>query len=137
MWKFVLALSVAAFLYATGGMAQVDGDVPVGKLGLELGTYLTIEGVPPDNQMKAGNMIVGTVNGRKLDVPVLIQIQNVHALPAGVRCVLRGYESGKMIGVPDQVARQEKIPLSQAKWQFFRFFIATSVVEPKELKIIE
>ena len=39
-----------------------------------------------------------------------------------------------MIGVPLEVAEEENIPLPRAAWQFFRYVIVTSVVEPKDLK---
>ena len=40
----------------------------------------------------------------------------------------------KMIGVPREAAEKEHMPLPQAVWQFYRYFIVTSVVEPKDLK---
>ena len=40
-----------------------------------------------------------------------------------------------MIGLPREVAEKENIPLPQAVWQFYRYFVVTSVVEPKDLKM--
>ena len=67
--------------------------------------------------------------------PIGVWIDNVDALPAGTRCILNGYESGKMIGLPRAVAEKENLPNPQACWQFYRYFIATSVVEPESLKL--
>jgi hypothetical protein len=38
-----------------------------------------------------------------------------------------------MIGVPGEVAEKEHIEPMQARWQFYRYFIVTSVVQPKDL----
>ena len=96
---------------------------------------MIIEGVrAEDGKVGVNTLLANTVNGKKLDTPIGIWVENVEALPKGTRCILRGYESGRMIGVPAAVAEKEHIPLPQARWQFFRFFIVTSVVEPKDLK---
>jgi len=116
-------------------MAAKADDVPNGKLGRPLGTYLTIEGIRAEKgKVGVNTLLVDTVNGKKLDNPIGIWVENVESLPKNTRCILRGYESGRMIGVPFEVAEKEHIPLSQAAWQFFRDFIVTSVVEPKGLK---
>ena len=114
-----------------------DGPIPTGKLGFKLGTYLAIEGVRQTNGVKTGThtIVVDTVNGKKCDQPVSIEVANISTLPEGVRCKINGYETGRMIGVPDEVAEKEKIPVPQMTWQFYRSFVATSIVEPKELKI--
>lgn len=74
---------------------------PGGLLANELGTYLKIEGVLYDGSGKAesNSMVVDTVNGTKLDKPVIVLVKNMR-LPAKKRCVLRGYELGEMIGRP-------------------------------------
>lgn len=132
-WKWIavaVLMTLPAVVHASG-----DDGIPSGKLGFKLGTYLTIEGVAPTNGIKVGNMLVDTVNGKKLETPVAILVENVGSIPKEGRLVIRGYESGKMIGLPHEVAEKENIPLPQAGWQFFRFFVATSVVAPKDLKI--
>ena len=128
------AILVTALLISSLAPSRAD-DIPTGRLGHRLGTYLTIEGVRSE-QGKSGSktLLVDTVNGKTLDTPIDIWVDNVDSLPKAVRCILRGYESGRMIGVPEEVARKEHIPLPQAAWQFFRYFIVTSVVEPKDLK---
>jgi hypothetical protein len=51
-------------------------DIPGGRLGFPLGTYLTIEGVRAEGKLKLGvnTLLVDTVNGKQLDTPVGIWI---------------------------------------------------------------
>jgi len=115
-----------------------DIRIPMGLLGYPLGTYLTIEGVRADIlSKKAGySLLVDMINGKKLETPVGVRVENMTTeLPEKTRCILRGYESGRMIGIPYEVSQKENIFPSQfAAWGFHRYFIVTSVVEPKELK---
>ncbi|MDO9542185.1 MAG: hypothetical protein Q7J98_07675 [Kiritimatiellia bacterium] len=117
--------------------SQLALEYPMGNLGYRVGTYLQIEGVREENG-KAGTQTlrVDTINGEKISTLVSIWIENVKggALPSGKRCVIRGYESARMIGLPNAVAKAENLPLRQALWQMQRYFIVTSVVEPKELE---
>ena len=101
-----------------------------------MGTYLTIEGIRPESDdMTGGHVLrVDTVNGEKIPTPIEIVIANTEQLPKGIRCILRGYESGGMIGLPDEVATREHLPPSQQEWGFSRWFVVTSIVEPKDLK---
>lgn len=105
-----------------------------GKLGHSLGTYLTIEAVRAERKGKSSGktLVVDKVNGKKLNRPVHISIQNTNPLPNTPRLILRGYESGKMIGIPDEVTEKENLQLEQAVWQFYHYFIVTSVVEPSQ-----
>ena len=112
--------------------------IPTGKLGHPLGTYLTVEGKRFDG-IKSGRstLMVEKVNGRKLVKPVNIWVENVKhpGFPKNIHCVIRGYESGKMVGVPFAVAKKEKnITIPQTCWQFYRYFIMTSVVKPDSIK---
>lgn len=93
---------------------------PVGTLGYRIGSYLTIEGVRAE-QGKAGarTLLVDTISGCKLDEPLTIWIENV-ALPPGERCVLKGYETGRWIGTPEEVIRATGAAAPQAPWQFPR-----------------
>ncbi|MDY0169578.1 MAG: hypothetical protein RBS80_23755 [Thermoguttaceae bacterium] len=114
--------------------ARAD-EIPNGRLGHRLGTYLTIEGIrAAKGKVGVNTLIVDTVNGKKLDTPMGVWVENVDSLPKDSRCILHGYESGKMIGVPFEVAKKENMPLPQPRWQFFRYFVVTSVVEPIDLK---
>ena len=114
-----------------------DALIPNGRLGYLLGTYLTIEGVRVDKGKTGSRTLsVDTVNGRKLSNRPKIWIENAEFqdLPPGTRCVFKGYESGKMIGVPHWTLEPENSPGPQAPWQFQRYFIVTSVVEPESLE---
>ena len=111
--------------------------LPAGRLGPPLGTYLQIEGVRLESgKVGTRTLLVDTVDGRQLVEPIGVWIENVPdpGLPAGVRCVLRGYESGEMIGIPDAVLEAENLPAPQAAWQFRRYFVMTSAVEPGSLR---
>ena len=119
------------------GLAQAQ-DIPDGGLGHPLGTYLTIEGVRAEQLMWGFPMRVDTVNGKKLEKQIEVWVSNVD-LPKDARCILRGYETGSMIGTPPAVIEAAKedgkdVTLPQVGWQFQRVFIVLSVVEPKDLK---
>lgn len=120
---------------------QPSAGQPPAFLGHPLGAYLAIEGVRAESgKVGVRTLLVDTVNGKKLDRPVGVWIENVAALPKDRRCILRGYESGKMIGTPPakiQAAKEagREIKLPQAGWQFFHYFVVISVDEPQDLKI--
>jgi len=124
-------LIFAFVFFITAAKAQ---DIPDGRLGHPLGTYLTIEGVRAPQQYMSdtvNTLLVDTVNGKKLE--------NVESLPKDTHCILRGYETGSMIGTPPAVIEAAKedgkdVSLPQVGWQFHRVFIVLSVVEPKDLK---
>lgn len=117
-----------------------SGIVPVGSLGQPLGRYLRIEGVRGEG-FKAGvsTLLVDTVDGQKLREPVPIWVENVD-LPGLQRCVLKGHENCRMIGLPpavEEAAREsgEEVSLPQAKWQMQMYFVAASIVSPKEIRV--
>jgi hypothetical protein len=62
-------------------------------------------------------------------------------LPTKQRCILKGFESGEMIGVPPAVrlaAKEQEwqeLPMSPVQWQWRPYFIALVVVEPKGLEL--
>lgn len=116
------------------GMKNVEP--PIGSLGFKIGSYLTIAGVRAEGLLTDGNqtLLVDTINGHKLDQPVRIWIDGV-ALPEKERCILKGYETGQWIGVPDEVLRVTGRPPPQAGWQFHFGFSPTSVEQPKNLEI--
>ncbi len=117
--------------------AQLASEYPMGYLGYPVGTYVQIEGVRQE-QGKVGThtLLVDTLCGEKLKSPVPIWLDNLKppGLPTGKRCVLRGYESVRMVGVPDGVAKAENLPVPQAAWHMERYFIITSVLEPASLE---
>ncbi len=123
-------------------VARAQNDVPLGKLGLPLGTYLTVEGHAAKAGFKVNptsTLVVDTVNGKRLEQPVAVVLEDLdmnHPLPQHGRVVIKGYESGKMIGTPPGAIEAAKeagkdIGLPQAGWQFYRFFVLTSWVHPK------
>jgi len=136
--RYLSAVLVVSACGCTAVQPEGGGSgIPMGRLGQRLGTYLTIEGVRmEEGKVGTQTLLVDTVNGRKLSSPVGVWVENVKhpGLPKGTRCIIRGYESGEMIGLPDAVAEAENIPPPQAMWQFRRYFIITSVVEPKSLE---
>jgi hypothetical protein len=119
------------------GVAVVaESSIPNGLLGHRLGTYLTIEGVRATTGPYIRTLLVDTVNGKKLDAPIPMWVENAKypGLPEKERCIIRGYETGQMIGAPDEVLRAEKLPAPQAGWRVHRYFIITSVVQPASLQ---
>lgn len=110
-----------------------------GRLTDRLGELITIEGTQPES-LRAGkggstSLRVDTVNGVKLAEPRNVPISGFR-IPKDVRCVLKGYETGSMIGTPPAVAQAEKeqgqepsIP-SQAAYQWYTDFVVLIAVEP-------
>jgi hypothetical protein len=120
------------------------GEVPAGSLGSPLGQYLTIEGIryepkPAIMVDTTSTLLVDTVNGKKLSKPIPIQIATVRALPKEGRCVLKGYEDGRMGGTPPAAFKAAEeagrpLELGTAVWGWRFYFVATSVVSPEGLK---
>lgn len=155
----VISLAVASLSFGQTPVATNTSTVvakplqPTGALGDELGVYRTIEGFLSEGiKVETGTLIVDTVDGKKLDQPVSMVIRGAvivnHnlqpatlSLPPKQRCILKGFESGEMIGVPPAVAIAAKeqgwndIPMSPVHWQWRSYFVALIVVEPKGLEI--
>jgi hypothetical protein len=125
-------VSVLLVVAASVGWA---GDIPDGKLGFPLGKYLTIEGKAAEGGFKVNptcTLVVDTVNGKKLEKPIGVILDPLKgSLPQTGRITVRGYESGRMIGLPGEVSKAEEIMPPQAGWQFYRTFVITSWVQPK------
>jgi len=111
----------------------------MGLLGQPLGTALKIEGVREREHGKFASdiLLVDTLNGQKLTRPISIWIQNAKqpGLPSKTRCVLKGYETGLMVGIPPALLGENQINTNPFDWQLQRRFVITSVVEPKSLAI--
>jgi len=144
MKSAVLLIIVLAIISVRVGTA--DDDLPKGKLGFPLGTYLRIEAYRTDyGKGNLSNLMVYRVNEQKLDTPIGIYAERIEldSLPMDKRCLLRGYETGKMIGQPPAIAKAAKEegkpipPGSQAGWCFSRYFVVLSVIEPKGLKLVQ
>jgi hypothetical protein len=155
----VLSLAVASLSFGQTPVAPNTNTLvvkplqPTGALGDELGVYRTIEGFLSEGiKVETGTLIVDTVDGKKLDQPVSIVIRGAvianHNLQPAIlsllpkqRCILKGYESGEMIGVPPAVSMAAKeqgwndVPMSPKHWQWRSYFVALVVVEPKGLEI--
>lgn len=154
MCSSIVRLTLVALALVTAGCAAPAGSarsstapdaaqpdwaqppVPMGLLGHRLGTYLTIEGVRAESgKVGARSMSVEAVNGRWLETPREIWIDNINSLPRGERITLRGYESGRYIGLPPEVenALNER---RQAMWQFQRYFLAVPIDLPPSVKLV-
>lgn len=113
--------------------APEPAGAPMGRLGHRIGTDLRVEGVREQSgKVGPNSFLVDKVGDVVLAAPVDLWVENVR-FPVGARCVLRGYESGRWIGVPPEVERAEGLTPRQAAWQFQNFFIATAVEAPAEL----
>ena len=126
---------------------------PGGILSDQLGVYRTIEGFRLEGgKVETGTLLVDTVDGKKLDKPITLVIRGAvvvdHnlqpaslSLPAKQRCILKGFESGEMIGVPPAVSAAaeeqgwKEVPMSPVQWQWRPYFVALVVVEPKDLEL--
>ena len=127
---------------------------PGGILSDQLGVYRTIEGFKLEGgKVETGTLLVDAVDGKKLDKPITLLIRGAvvaeHnlqpadlSLPARQRCILRGFESGEMIGLPPAVsaAAEEQgwneVPMSPALWRWRPYFVALVVIEPKGLELL-
>ena len=118
---------------------------PGGFIKEQLGIYLTIEGVLYDGngKVESNSLVVDTVDGKKLEKPILILVRNVR-LPAKTRCILKGYELGAMIGRPgaEYAAYKElgKDPQELRNrdaigFQWRPYFVPLIAAEPKGLEV--
>lgn len=117
---------------------------PTGYLGT-LGTYHTIEGVLYEGggKVESNTLVVENVDGKRLDKPIHLLVKNTR-IPSKVRCVLKGYELGEMIGRPpaeydltkelggdaDELAKRDATP-----WRWRPFFVPLIATEPKGLEV--
>lgn len=128
----VLAMVSVPLMAATPSV--LDGrEVPFGRLGYRLGSYLTIEGKRADGP-KSGTqtLLVDMINGKRVANPIGIWIDNAN-LPPKFACTIKGYETIRTLGIPPAriVAARETgkhIDLPQAGWQVQPYFVALSDV---------
>jgi len=127
-----------------GGKLPIQPSQPTGHLGA-LGTYRTIEGVLYDGngKVESNTLVVDVVDGKRLDKPIHILVKNT-LIPAKVRCVLKGYELGEMIGrPPGEYALMKELgrdPSELAKrdaavWRWRPFFVPLIATQPKGLEV--
>src|ERR1043166_818351 len=120
MNRFILpiaavALSALALQNQTSTVPYTDIGTRIqvlGQFGSPLGSYLKLEGKRQGTAMHnamnvAGDFLVERVNGVKLATPRMMWIDQVAKYPEGTDCLVRGYESGEMIGVPAEVTKNE------------------------------
>lgn len=153
-------LCATALILGQSDSASVDAQVPTesapaqrlplqprqpgGFLKNGLGVYVTIEGVlySGEGKVESNSLVVDTVDGNKLEEPILILIKHVR-IPENVRCVLKGYELGAMIGnLPAfrQAAEEggkRYVESSASPWGWRPYFIPLIAVKPKGLTIQE
>jgi len=102
----IVAMGLLALLGADGRkqvtVAELqNGTDIIGSLGKRLGTYVKIEGkAPVKTGMLSKPLEVDMIDGKKLDPPVLIEIQTGKELQGGDRYSFRGYETGAMNSMP-------------------------------------
>lgn len=117
---------------------------PGGFLKPTLGTYLTIEGVlyEGNGKVESNTIVIDTVDGKKLEKTILIKVDNVR-LPAKTRCILKGYELGRMVGRPPaEYALYKELGKNPAElaerdavaWHWRPYFVPMIVVKPQGLK---
>jgi hypothetical protein len=131
----IRSVFVWAFMFAVRGIAISAEEPPPkdGLLGYELHTPLTVEGHCPYEPRKDvyETLIIQKVNGKTLDTPIKILIENVNIfLPAKTPLTLKGYENAedrKGVTIKDW-----KI-VAVSYWGIF--FHVTEVVSPPNFQL--
>jgi hypothetical protein len=134
--RMKMSKTLVSVLLVVAASVGWTGDIPDGKLGFALGTYLTIQGKAHKGGPKVNptsTLVVDTVNGKGLEHPSAVIIEPlVGILPQSGRIVVKGYETGRMVGgLPPGVPRVKGATEPQAVWQFYRTFVITSWAQPK------
>ncbi len=127
----------AAFLLIVASCASprpvAQDPRPMDRLGRPIGSFVCLEGVREEHgKVGSRTLRVERVDGVALAQPIDVDLEDVE-LPAGERCAVSGYETGRWIGIPPDVARVEHLMLNQAGWQFAFTFVVTSVQAPASL----
>ena len=119
---------------------------PSGMLTDAIGQLITIEGLSPDDAKLKKNgsarFQVDTVNGVKLEKPRKVRVGGLE-IPRNIRCILKGYETGKMVGTPPAVTQaaeelgQKYIDGRQmAGYGWSTHFVVLIIVEPQALQTL-
>lgn len=133
---------------------HADVRQPGGRLSDQIGVYRTIEGVRPagPGKFETGTLLVDMVDGERLEKPIPLLVRGgvivnhnlqeiTLRLPADQHFVLKGFETGEMVGVPPAImiaAREQgwtEVPMSSRGWHWRPYFVALMVVEPKGFEL--
>ena len=163
MQKQIAALTVAclclpAMLMAGGRQSTVSrvesGDIGrrvdvIGVFGMPLGKWLTIEGVRPASMPGKGGMHetfgsdfrVDRLNGQVLRQPVYITVGNIRQIPADTPCTFSGYETGGMVGMPEDALlhtghrKPDPHSANMWGWTFVVRFVVVKLVRPTSVHV--
>ena len=111
---------------------QVGHQVQIlGAFGRPIGTYLRLEGKRVGRSQYPtksgpGNVLVQRVNGTTLSSPMTVWSDQARSLPVDTSCLVEGYETGEMVGVPPDVLAHTGGAAPQAVWNFHVHFISLS-----------
>lgn len=125
---------------ASARSLRANHRMPIGRLGFPLGTYLTIEGrhapkAEPGRASKASRncLLIDRVNEKPVEPPIGVVFDNLDVTKMKAdRFILKGYETGHPIGIPDGIPEYEDKPRPQAAWHFREYFWVTTVVKPED-----
>ncbi len=97
-----------------------------------IGEYLVLDGTRVGATQRAtksgpGDVRVERLNGAPHQEPRTIWVQKLANVPAGTPCYVEGYETGGMIGLPDEVIHRNGGMAPQAGWQFHVEFVPLRV----------
>ncbi len=139
MVGMLLCVLTPAVLYAankaiTVNWSDVGKDVEIkGHLGMPIGRFVIIEGERTSQKSANGHpyyLSVSKVNGEPLENSAVIQIDNLEKLPASKSYIFKGYETGKMVGVPPDVPTKKGSIHSGDVWHFDVSFVVVETVKP-------
>ncbi len=108
---------------------------PVGLLGYRLGKLITIEGYRATGPRRVTHtLMVDTIEGQRLEEPLAIPVEHEQGLPINTRISVRGYETGKWVGTPDEVVNSyPERGIAQVGLHFSHSFIVVDPITPNPL----
>ena len=134
---FTFAFAVSSCIFTqqqkTVSYADIGNKVQIlGRFGLPLGTYLTLDGTrfglaKGPTKVGGGNFRIERVNSEPLSAPMEMWVDKIKGFATDTPCRVEGYETGEMIGVPDEVLRRSGGFQPQAGWQFHVDFVTVGV----------
>lgn len=136
-WLTAILFFIGIACHADEGRRGVYEPIqtPIGRLGYRLGSIITVEGYRDEKAKGSKYLLVDTIDGEKLKTPIPIWVESGEGLPSATRIILKGFETGKWIGTPDEfTAAYPEKGSDQMGWQFFHFFIVTTAIAPETSK---